>query len=54
VVRLWDPATGELLRSLPGHRHAVYALAFAPHGRTLASGADATILLWDLTGLPAR
>jgi WD40 repeat protein len=53
VVRIWDPATGELLRSLPGHRHAICSLAFAPHGRTLASGAHATILLWDLVGLPA-
>jgi hypothetical protein len=54
VVRLWDPATGELLRSPPGHRHAIRALAFAPHGRTLASASDATILLWNLAGPPAE
>jgi WD40 repeat protein len=52
VVRLWNPATGALLRRLSGHRQAVRSLAFAPDGRTLASGAgDGTILIWNLEGI---
>src|SRR5207302_1720879 len=38
AVRLWDATTGQLRRSLEGHRDWVCTLAFAPDGRSLASG----------------
>ena len=54
TVKLWDVATGRLLRTLAGHRSTVTCLAFSPDGATLAAGSrDATILLWDVaTGRP--
>ncbi len=44
-----EAATGKLLGQCLGHRGAIHALAFAPDGRTLASGsADHTVGLWDV------
>lgn len=37
---LWDADTGALRRTLPGHRSPVRAVAFAPNGRSLATGSD--------------
>src|SRR5262249_31031910 len=38
-VKLWDPATGKLIRALAGHELPVRAVAFAPNGRSLATAA---------------
>jgi WD40 repeat protein len=50
-ICLWDVATGKQLRRLNGHKDRVYKVAFAPDGKTLASGGgryDPTLRLWDV------
>lgn len=55
VVRLWDVATGRAAGKLAGHRNGIGALAFAPDGRRLATGAhDTSALVWDLGAAGVR
>jgi len=43
------PPGVKLLRTLEGHRDAVYSVAFDPQGGTLASGSrDSTVKLWEV------
>ncbi|WP_404199313.1 nSTAND1 domain-containing NTPase [Streptomyces tauricus] len=51
-VRLWDPVTGRLRRTLTSHKEGADALAFSGDGRSLAVGGyDGRVRLWDpLTG----
>jgi prepilin-type processing-associated H-X9-DG protein len=66
-VRLWDPATGKLLRTLPEVRptdpkvpladptKVLIALAFSPNGHFLAAAAwDGTMTIWDLAANQQR
>jgi WD40 repeat protein len=49
TVRLWDVATGRLLRTLDDFHEPVLAVAFAPDGRTLATGEmGGSVRLWDV------
>jgi RNA polymerase sigma factor (sigma-70 family) len=49
-LSLWETFSGEEIRQIAAPQGSVSALAFAPDGRTLASGGgNSTILLWDLT-----
>ncbi|MBD2441223.1 serine/threonine-protein kinase [Nostoc sp. FACHB-110] len=57
TIKLWNLATGELIRTLPLERYAntehsnyVNSLAISPDGKTLAIGSyDNTIKLWNLS-----
>src|SRR5262249_17744352 len=50
-VRLYDFASGKLVRLLKGHTSIVSALAFSPNSRLLLSGSglgDHSAILWDV------
>jgi small GTP-binding protein len=52
TIRLWNPLTGEHLRTLQGHADQVIGAVWSPDGEVLAScSLDKTIRLWNpLTG----
>jgi eukaryotic-like serine/threonine-protein kinase len=48
MLRLWDAATGRLVRTFAGHGLEVLAAVFHPEGARIASGGhDRSIRIWD-------
>jgi WD40 repeat protein len=46
-LKLWDVAKRQEQTSLQGHKSAIFAVTFAPDGKTLATGSwDETVMLW--------
>ncbi len=55
-VKVWDVKSGQLLKTLEGHKDWVFAVTVTPDGKTLVSGSrDFTARVWDLgTGMYQR
>jgi WD40 repeat protein/Flp pilus assembly protein TadD len=57
LVKLWDAATGRLLRTLPRFESPIQRVAFSPDGRLLATGqfgpTAQPVQIWDLATLQA-
>jgi WD40 repeat protein len=56
TLKIWDTATGNVLRTLAGHDQPVLAVAISPDGRWIASGGeDTSVRLWNVvTGESTR
>jgi WD40 repeat protein len=54
TVRLWNVADGKGVKTLSGHPDVIYAIAFHPDGKRLASlGYAGNLFVWDVeTGKP--
>lgn len=48
TIQLWDAETGVCLRTLKGHKKAVYSVSFDRNGRMLVSGGKSTVKIWEI------
>lgn|GEM_PF-2367026 len=54
-ARLWDVATGQLLRELVGHQRGIRTVALSPDGQFAATSGHDDLWLWEAaTGKPIR
>src|SRR5439155_19770909 len=54
-VTVWDVHTGKAMTKFQGHQGTIGVVAYAPDGRSVASGSsDTTALIWDVQGLSAK
>jgi len=49
TIIVWDLATGSVLHPVEGHRACVNSLVFSPDGKTLVSGGDDAVFVWDIS-----
>jgi WD40 repeat protein/serine/threonine protein kinase len=47
LAKVWDPATGELVKTLGGHTSRVFFVAFRADGKVAATGNDTEVILWN-------
>ena len=48
LVKLWDAATGNEIKSIKAHGHTVLSVAYSTDGRWLVSaGGDSLVKVWD-------
>ena len=49
TLKVWDWATGELVRTLEGHTDEVNGVAVTPDGRyAISASSDNTLKVWDV------
>ena len=49
TIKIWQPGTGNIIRTLEGHSGGVYSLAITSDNKILVSGSeDQTIKLWEI------
>ncbi len=47
-IKLWDPESSKLLRTLEGHTDEILSIAFSPDGKRIASAsADRSVKVWN-------
>jgi WD40 repeat protein len=49
TIKLWNVATGQLLRTLHGYTDSVFSMMFSPDGEVLASGGLESTSLWEVS-----
>ena len=52
TVKIWNPSADECLKTLHCSSGMVFACEFAPDGKTLASGSQFHIQIWDVWNWP--